>query len=162
PNTQGIGARVKLVGSSLTQSQEMICGGRYLSSDQDMRVFAADAGGGKVIRLEVQWRNGGHSSITNVQPNRIYEIDEAGAESKSEIRNPKSEIATPLFQDVSDWLGHVHFEAPFDDWARQPLLPRRLSRLGPGVSWYDVNGDGWEDLIVTAGRRGKLTVFMND
>jgi len=37
PNTQGIGARIRLVGDSITQSQEMICGGRYLSGDQAAR-----------------------------------------------------------------------------------------------------------------------------
>jgi hypothetical protein len=30
------------------------------------------------------------------------------------------------------------------------------------VAWSDVNGDGWEDLIVSAGRGGKLAVFTND
>ncbi|HEV8543606.1 MAG TPA: VCBS repeat-containing protein, partial [Verrucomicrobiae bacterium] len=30
-NTQGIGARIRLTGGAVTQSQEMICGGRYLS-----------------------------------------------------------------------------------------------------------------------------------
>src|SRR5438034_7399470 len=42
PNREGIGARIQLVGGSITQSQEMICGGRYLSGDQAERVFAAD------------------------------------------------------------------------------------------------------------------------
>src|SRR5678815_2841825 len=68
----------------------------------------------------------------------------------------------PLFSDVSLLLNHVHSEADFDDWSRQPLLPRRLSRPGPGVCWYDINGDGWEDLIVPTGRGGKLAVFLNE
>ncbi|HKS35734.1 MAG TPA: VCBS repeat-containing protein, partial [Verrucomicrobiae bacterium] len=41
-NTQGVGARIQLVGGSMTQAQEMICGGRYLSGDQAARVFAVD------------------------------------------------------------------------------------------------------------------------
>lgn len=68
----------------------------------------------------------------------------------------------PFFADVTRLLGLGHVESFFDDWARQPLLARRLSRLGPGVSWYDVNGDGWDDLLVTAGRGGKLTVCLNE
>ena len=36
----------------------------------------------------------------------------------------------------------------FDDFAVQPLLPNRLSRLGAGMAWGDVNGDGQEDLFV--------------
>src|SRR5204863_2540945 len=76
PNTQGTGARIQLVGGSFTQSQEMICGGRYLSGDQAMRVFAADPDSSKPMRLEVKWRNGDQSIITNVQPNRIYEVEQ--------------------------------------------------------------------------------------
>ena len=51
PNTHGIGARVAVSGGPVqVQAQEMICGGRYLSCDDTMRVFAAgpagSAGGG--------------------------------------------------------------------------------------------------------------------
>lgn len=161
PNAQGVGARIRLVGGAMTQSQEMICGGRYLSGDQAMRVFAADADSNKPMRLEVAWRNGTSSVITNIQANRIYEVDQAGANPKSETRNPKSENK-PLFKDVSSFLGHMHVENAFDDWTRQSSLPRRLSRLGPGVSWYDVDGDGWEDLIVATGKSGKLAVHKNE
>ncbi|MBI4658133.1 MAG: VCBS repeat-containing protein [Verrucomicrobia bacterium] len=176
PNAHGIGARLRLIGSSMTQSQEMIAGGRYMSGDQSLRVFAADSNFGKPMRLEVTWRSGRHSFVANAVPNRLYEIDEAGAaerlgnvtESRSDgvsaRENPKPEIAnlSPLFQEVSHWLGHVHVEDSFDDWERQPLLPRRLSRLGPGLSWYDWNDDGWEDLAVTAGRGGTLAIYTND
>src|SRR5207244_13176208 len=42
PNSQGIGARIKLFGGAIPmQSQEVICGGRYLSADDPMQVFAA-------------------------------------------------------------------------------------------------------------------------
>jgi hypothetical protein len=162
PNTQGIGARIRLVGDSITQSQEMICGGRYLSGDQAARVFAADPNAGKPMRLEVKWRNGDQSIITNVQPNRIYEVEQTRALKRESVESFNRETlvrstgstlqrfnGSTFFKDVSSLLGHVHVEEPFDDWARQPLLPRRLSRLGPGVSWYDFDGDGWEDLILT-------------
>src|SRR5439155_14309718 len=42
PNTRGIGAKGWMYGGAVPmQSQEMICGGRYLASDDRMRVFAA-------------------------------------------------------------------------------------------------------------------------
>ena len=159
PNTQGIGARIRLIGGSVTQSQEMICGGRYLSGDQAVRVFAAETNSGKPLRLEVKWRNGDLSAL-DVQPNRIYEVDQARA-------GPRPAMAAvtnrePFFTDVSARLGHQHIEDVFDDGSVQSLLPRRLSRLGPGVGWYDIDGDGWEDLIITSGRGGKLAVCLND
>ena len=160
PNTAGIGARLRLLGGAITQSQEMISGGRYLSGDQAVRVFAATTNSDQSLRLEVRWRNGTQSAITNVQPNRIYELDEAGsAAPRSVAEKPPG---TPFFADVSSLLGHLHVESSFDDWSRQPLLPHRLSQLGPGLCWYDFNSDGWEDLIVTTARGGKLAVFANE
>ena len=53
-------------------------------------------------------------------------------------------------------------DQPFDDFERQPLLSRRLSRLGPGVAWFDLDQDGWDDLIVGSGTGGRLAVFLND
>jgi hypothetical protein len=74
---------------------------------------------------------------------------------------PKPE-AKPFYRDVSERLGHRHVEEPFDDFMRQPLMPRRLSQLGPGVGWADVDGDGWDELIIGSGRGGRLAVYRND
>src|SRR5437764_6357390 len=75
PNTRGIGAKIKFLGGPVPQSQEMICGGRYLSGDDNERVFAA----GQAVdglSIEVVWRSETVSTITDVKPNRLYEIDE--------------------------------------------------------------------------------------
>src|SRR3989449_6977698 len=42
------------------------------------------------------------------------------------------------------------------------LLPEALSQLGPGVTWYDVDGDGDEDLLIASGRGGPLAYYRND
>ena len=41
-------------------------------------------------------------------------------------------------------------------------MPRKLSQLGPGIAWADVNGDGWEDLIIGSGKGGRLAMYLND
>ena len=164
PNTEGIGALIRLVGGSITQSQQMICGGRYLSADQAMRVFAADPDSSKPLRLEVKWRNGQETAINDVHANRLYEIFQPKDESRPGTTGPqKSSLPPeqPHFLDVSSWLNHLHVEDPYDDWTRQALLPRRLSRLGPGLCWADLNGDGWEDLTITAARDGRLVTCLN-
>lgn len=158
-NTEGVGAKIRLVGGAVTQSQEMISGGRYLSGDQAVRVFAVNANAGADLRLEVKWRNGAETIISNVQPNHIYKVAEAGAQSGVGVTASKS---NPMFKDVSSLLAHVHHEEPFDDSTRQPLLPRKLSKLGPGLSWFDLDGDGWDDLIIPSGRGGKLAVYKNE
>lgn len=160
PNTQGLGARISLIGGAMTQAQEMIGGGRYLSGDQATRMFAADPDAKSPMRLEVRWRSGTQSSVTNVLANRIYEISEPA--SAAPVAIAPAALPPPLFEDVSALLAHTHVDEAFDDGARQPMLPRRLSRLGPGVSWYDLDGDGWEDLVVGAGKGGSLAAFHND
>jgi hypothetical protein len=159
PNTRGIGAKISFHGGAVPiQSQEMICAGRYLSSDDSMRVFAAESQT-NAMRIEVQWRSGKRSIVNGVKANRIYEIEEAGAQSVG--AEPKTE-PKPAFEDVSQLIHHTHHEEAYDDFGRQPLLPRKLSQLGPGVAWFDLDGDGWEDLIVGSGRGGRLAVYRNN
>jgi len=159
PNTQGIGARIRLAAGSAIQSQEQISGGRYLSGDQAMRVFAVPAGTNGPLNLEVRWRSGRTNTVPRLEANRVYEIEEAAAGPVGAA--PVDKVIRPWFSDVSDLLKHSHVESEFDDWADQALLPHRLSRLGPGIAWYDCDSYGWEDLLVTAGRGGKLAVLAN-
>ncbi len=161
PNTKGIGARIKVFGGPVPmQSQEMICGGRYLSSDDPMRVFAAGSLTNE-LRIETVWRSGKQSVITAAKPNHIYEIEEPD---KDAVPNsaPKQPTPQPLFVDVSKLINHVHHEEAFDDFALQPLLPHRLSQAGPGITWWDIDGDGWDDLIIGSGKGGVLGVYKND
>ena len=66
-NTQGIGSRITLRGGAVNeQSQEMIAGGRYLSSDQAQRVFAI-ATAVQPMEIEVRWRSGARSKVSQVQ-----------------------------------------------------------------------------------------------
>lgn len=160
PNTRGIGARIRVRGGAVPeQSQEMIAGGRYLSSDDPMRVFAAGSATNAMI-VEVTWRSGKTSTLLGARANHIYEIDEAAAVAAASSTRPVPPV--PHFEDWSTRLQHSHVEEPFDDFARQPLLPNRLSQLGPGVAWGDWDGDGWEDLAIAAGKGGSLAVFKND
>lgn len=187
PNRFGIGALIELVAEAedrkpglspirFIQSQEMCAGGRYLSSDAPARVFAADVtqalkkrieqapGSGTLgtvrLQLRVHWRSGVETVVDGVQPNSWYEIAEQSPTTTTPGKATKAE-SKPLFEDVSAQLRHTHHEDLFDDFARQPLLPRKLSQRGPGVSWIDLNGDGREDLVIGSGRGGRVGMLLN-
>ena len=156
-NTTGVGARVSLDAGGFVQSQEMICGGRYLSSDEPLRVFAFLTN--VPTRIEVRWRSGAMTVVSNVEPNRVYELAESTAMNGVVAVTAPSR---PLFSEATTGFSHRHMESEFDDFARQPLLPNRLSQPGPGVVWFDADGDGWEDLWIGGGRGGRETFFRND
>lgn len=157
PNTAGIGAEIRLLGGPVEQRQMILAGGQYLSHSQPQRTFAAGPG---ELTLEVRWASRRISRIPGVQANYLYEVDEAGA---AEPTAPPAPVASQTwFTDVSSRLRHEHLENSFDDAVVQPLLPRRQSQWGPGLAWFDVNGDRHDDLIVGSGRGGLPAVYLGD
>ena len=157
-NTQGIGATVTVRSGTLPpQAREITSGGYYLSGSDAQLTFAAPD---SVVQIEVRWRNGAHSVITGARANRLYEISEVGATPASGAARADSVVS--LFTDATSLLGGAsHVDSLYADFRRQPLLPSRLSQLGPGVSWIDVDRDGREDLVFGSGRGGRLNVLRN-
>lgn len=170
PNSSGVGARVTVRASSLpAQQREMTAGGYYLSGSVAELTFAT--GTDTAVVIEVEWADGRRSVVTGARTNRLYEINAAGAAARAASPTATSTAistaistatGTALFENATARLGgHTHHDSLFDDFRRQPLLPSRLSQLGPGVAWIDTDGDGREDLIVGDGRGGSLTVLRN-
>jgi enediyne biosynthesis protein E4 len=156
-NTAGIGAILTLRGGPVVQTQEMICGGQYLSHSDTLRVFAAGTG---PLELEVRWRSGRTSKIADVKAGFLYEVLESDAGTATPPPTLKS--TAPWFADVSASLNHTHVEPAFDDFGQQPLLPQRYGQLGPAVAWMDLNRDGAEDLVIGSGRSGQPGVFVGN
>ncbi len=160
PNTQGIGAKIRVLGGPVPQSKEVICAGRYLSSSDPLSMFATGGIQNK-LSIEVTWRSGKLSVIENVSANRIYEIFESGAQLTDSAKATFAP-SKPFFEDVSHLIDHVHHEDEYDDFRQQPLLPNKLSQLGPGVTWFDLDQDGDDDLLIGTGKGGNTAYFQND
>ena len=155
PNTQGIGAKVKLLGGPVDQMKEIISGGSYLSGSDPLVSFAAWDEKREFI-LEVTWRSGDVSRIEGVKGNRLYEVYES---SSTPASPPIIVDKSPMYEDVSHLINHRHHEEPYNDFARQSLLPARLSQLGPGVAWGDVDSDGMMILFSFRPWREAFTVY---
>ncbi|MEK0430471.1 MAG: hypothetical protein RL139_275, partial [Gemmatimonadota bacterium] len=159
PNTRAIGATVRFTAPGLpVQVREVFAGGLYLSHADEQLTFAM--GTADSARLEITWRDGTRTTIAAVHPDREYEVRQAGATPAV----PTAPAVTPsLFADATPELGgQRHLESDFDEWNRQFLIANSLAELGPGVSWYDIDRDGDDDLLVAASRGGQMGVFRND
>lgn len=161
PNAEAVGSKIRVLTSGLpVQEKEVTIGGMYLSSSDPLYAFAT--GTADTLTIEIRWRYGQRTVLSGLHANREYEIREP-ARSATPIAPVAARVDStrPLFADVTGTLGHVHVETPYNDFVRQPLLANKLSQLGPGVTWYDVDGNGFEDLLVTSGKGGELALFRN-
>jgi hypothetical protein len=149
-NTIGVGARVKVFSTAAPnwQSQEFMAGGRYLSGDEAVRVFAAKT----PLTVEVRWPTGRVSRIEPVPPNSSVFVDEAEA-------GPEAIATPPGFDGSVIQLDVASGKAGTDELTRQPLLPRRLGSLGPGVTLGDFDGDGRDDVILPGSGGGAFTAL---
>lgn len=161
-NTRGVGARIRVLGAMpFVQSQEVQAGGRYLSGDEAVRVFAAGAPD-RQVRIEVDWPGGSTTVVSNVPAGSLVRVSEPASGDQSVAPAPSVAPIAGLFEGRDSVIGHRHHERGFDDFARQRLLPRKLSQGGPAVAWADLDRDGWDDLLVGSGGGGTLAAFRND
>ncbi|HEV2018826.1 MAG TPA: VCBS repeat-containing protein, partial [Gemmatimonadaceae bacterium] len=161
PNTEAVGSKIQVLAGKLPmQQKEVTVGGLYLSSSDPLYTFATARA--DTLTIKVRWRYGQATVLSGVHANWEYEIREpqrVAAEAKSGTAQRAD--SAPLFTDVSNMLHHTHVETPFDDNVRQPMLANKLSQLGPGITWADVDGNGTDDLIIGTGRGGRLALFEN-
>src|SRR5690606_7862913 len=136
-NTAEIGARVTLIAGSMAQSQEILAGGRYVSSDAPERAFAWPPGA-RSGELRVSWPDGTETRVEGVGPNERHTIRQpprsVAPGDATASRRPASRAVRPLFQQVP--LAHHHERPRRED--SQGILPWRLDRHGPAAAWTDL------------------------
>ena len=159
-NTRGIGCVATLVTpDGDIQIRQMFPYGGFLDADEPLIHFGLGENS-KVASLKIEWPSGQKQEFNNLKVNRRYTITEPKSEA------PKSEPVTSRrptntwFSRSPSLLGFNHRETEFDDFDRQPLMTLKLSQLGPGQAWGDIDGDDDLDFYLSgaAGQPGQLFV----
>ncbi len=141
PNTAALGARMRFWWwnpergvrlATLPQSAQVVAGGRYLSSDAPGKTFACPGPGQGF--LEIRWPSGRTTTSSNLVANQHYECEETPGVGELVSSNT---VSPPL-------SGRLHFDAAptvvasgpssVEDFALQPLLPRRQSTRSPSLA----------------------------
>ena len=142
-NRDGFGAKIQIETDSGVQLYEHSPHRGYISSHEAIAHFGLGKHS-KVNKLIVKWPSGISQTFEGVKANQRLTIVER--EGNSIVKN---ERAKPMFaRAVSSGIA-ARNEIPFDDYSLQPLLPNKLSQLGPGVSVVDLDKDGHEDVYAS-------------
>ncbi len=163
-NRFGLGARVHLETAAGRQTRYLTAARGFMSASEPAVHFGLGEQA-SIDKLTVKWPSGQIQEFTNLEADWLYTITEpeaTGAE-VTETNGPQSpespQISTrPMFAPSNKIRLVLHRETPYDDFARQPLLPNKLSQLGPGIALGDVDGDGDDDFFLggAAGQMGML------
>lgn len=150
----GIGAKIVLTDSKgIRRTRWMNPQTGFQSQNAATLLFGL--GDAEAVSLEIMWPSGVRQSQAVADGETIAVVVEGGTVAAPPA-SPK-----PLFT-TAGALPFTHRERAFDDFARQPLLPGRLSRFGPCLAAGDADGDGDTDFFVggAAGQAG--AVFLSD
>ena len=154
-NHFGLGATVRVKTASNSMVRLLNTGSGFLSCDEPLVHFGL--GDETIIKtVEVTWPTGKRQTLHNVAVDQRLVIEESAA---SEASVAEQTEVDPMYSLMKDIVAAGRQEAEFDDFERQPLLPNRLSRLGPGVAWGDVVGDG-TPVAFLGGAAGSPSVFL--
>ena len=154
-NRYGLGARLEAqtAGGKVQQRWLRALSG-FKSGDEPVAHFGI--GDAKQIdSLVIEWPSGLRQVVENLAVGHRYTITESGTSSK-----PAAAKAASMFEETAALAAAVHREQEFDDFQFQPLLPNKLSSLGPGLAWSDVDGDGDDDFYLggSCGSMGQLHI----
>ncbi len=120
----------------------------YLSSMQGIAHFGLN----KISRLDsvvIRWSNGKKQTVENVRANQILTVDVKDA--KTPDTAEKLYVATDaLFRTVTKTYGiaYRHHDYDFVDFDVQHLLPHKLSEYCPALASADLDGNGFDDLVI--------------
>ncbi len=120
----------------------------YLSTIQNIAHF----GLGKDTLLDsvvVRWQNGKKQTLQNIKADRVLKVNIADARDSYSFNQPKINTGS-LFRDVTRSVGvtYKHQEDDLADFNIQKLLPHKLSQYTPAVAVGDVDGNGYDDMVV--------------
>lgn len=157
-STQGWGAVGRVKTASGWRMRQMNPATGFLSCNEPALHFGL-GDDGAIEAVEVHWPSGHVQRVEGPAVDHLLTLTEPEGDALRG-RGP-AKVQRPLLARVEDrGLNFRHRETPYDDFRREPLLPAKLSQLGPGVAVGDADGDGDDDIYFggAAGQAGELYV----
>ncbi len=164
-NPSAFGAKVELWSGDSYQFHEHFLSRGYVSSVDPVVHFGL-AGREKVDSVRVTWPTSGHVSVMkDLEANQLLELESTDALRQHFSGNLAADGNAAdeplLFQREDSVFSYLHTQHDFIDfWFSQNILPHKFSRIGPRMAKGDLNGDGYEDLVVGATNMDPTRVYL--
>ncbi|MDB4578678.1 VCBS repeat-containing protein, partial [Akkermansiaceae bacterium] len=152
-NRWGIGASIKATVSTesgeVTLVRLMNPYTGFLSSNQPEVHFGLGEAQ-SISALEIKWPNGRVQRLEKLPVDHRFVIREP-KDLPRESDKPEKLVKQSTYFEAQTAHTATHQETYFDDFALQPLLPNKLSQLGPGMAVTDLNNDGLPEIYLGGG-----------
>ena len=155
-NKNGLHTSVTLHSASGVQHKEFQVARGFQSSVDHIVHFGLKPNE-EIEKVEVVWANGKTQVINNPETGKYHEIKYSDSETLAKNNNADE---NKFFSELTGQKGlnYLHEEEIYDDFAREVLIPHKLSQLGPALAVADVNNDGLTDCYIGGAHQkaGKL------
>lgn len=132
----------------------------YLSTIQNIAHFGLGSIG-TIDSVVIKWQNGKQQVLKNIKTDQVLKVDIANANQNYSFAMPAVNT-TSLFSEVTRSVGinYKHKSDDFIDFNVQKLLPHKLSEYAPAIAVGDVDGNGFDDMVVGGTSEFPAQVFL--
>jgi len=161
PNTFSIGAKVILKHNEQIQIGYISTTKGFQSSSLQYVHFGI-SGNDLIDTLQVIWPDGKSQTMFQIKTDQRLTISYNPDKNVQHSLLPTAGNRKAMFVDITDSvnLPYRHRENNFNDFNVQPLIPHKVSTLGPKLAVADVNNDGLDDLYICGGKDQAGTMFI--
>lgn len=157
-NPLGIGTRIEIQTKEDNQIVENYMTRGYQSSVEPL-VHLGLSTNKKVDVVTITWPDGKQQMLNDVPVNQRLTAD---YENAMNFDNSTNKTKHRVFKDITRQLGidYIHEENNHNDFAKESLLPHKMSQFGPALAVGDINNDGLQDFFI-GGAKGYSAMIYN-
>ena len=163
-NSTGIGTKVILYKDDSVFYQEQMPVRGFQSSIPHQLHFGLGENTAVDSALVI-WPDGSYESTEAITLNQIVTFDHADASGDFDYSRLHRNYEDSLFEKVdeqSELTQFVHSENRYNDFSQEPLIPYRLSRMGPAMAVGDVSGNGLDDIFIGNAHQSISALYMQN